>query len=150
MSIRPLIREHLVQLLVDGHDIVRSDAADQFIAEHPDEIEEHVGELIRRTVNAEIKALCNEHPDAVGQIELFPGLPAAVVIAPGVARPLNRCTWTDLLAGRTERVENIAHAEKALDRYDEDLDRLRPYMEARSELTVAEVRHMLAADSERA
>jgi hypothetical protein len=147
VSIRPLIREYLTDLLRDGQDIRNTETANAFIDSHPGEVEDHVAELIRRAVAAEIKALCSEHPESVGQIALFPGLPAAVVVEPGVARPLNRCTWADLLAGRTERVENIAHAEKALDRYDEDLDRLRPIMSRRPELTVADARHLLTERS---
>lgn len=147
MSIRPLIRQRIAALFADGQDVERAKVTEQFIAEHPDEIAEHIDDFVRKTVNAEIKALCNEHPESVGQLALFPGLPAAIVIADGLARPLNRCTWDDLMIGRTERVENIAHAEKSLDRYDDELDRLRPHLESRPGRTVADVRHLLAGAS---
>lgn len=143
-SLRTTIRQYLGAELAAGNDIVRGAAADQFIADHPDEVAEHAAALIKRAVDSEIKALCNERPEDTGQVALFPGLPAAIVVADGVARPLNHCTWADLMVGRVERVENIAHAEKALERYDKDLDRVRPHLEPHPERTVADVRLALS------
>lgn len=144
MSIRRLIRGYLAELMEAGEDIVRGDATEQFIADHPDEIAQRVHEMVRTAVSAEIKDLCAEHPESIGQLALFPGLPAAVAIAPGVARPLNSCTWGDLQVGRTERVENIAHAEKALLRYDEELERLGPVLADSPARTVGDARHLLS------
>lgn len=143
-SIRPAIRQYVSDLLRDGHDVVRHDAADQFISDHPDEIAGATEQLVRDAIAAAMRQLCSERPEDTGQLTLLPGLPAAVSIAPGVVRPLNRCTWADLEIGRSERVENIANAEKRLDEYDADAELLRPLLEGRPDLTVGDVRHLLA------
>ncbi|MBA2558445.1 MAG: hypothetical protein H0V07_00895, partial [Propionibacteriales bacterium] len=130
MKIQSEVRTYLAEAIATGRDIVYADVADQFVTAHEDELMEHAADMVRAAVAAVLKNLCAERAEDNGQLSLLPGIPAAIAIAPGVVRPRERCNWADLQVGRVERVSNIAHAEKALDLYDKDLDRLRPHMES--------------------
>lgn len=145
-SIRPAIRAYLGALMVSSEQIVMGEAADDFIAGHPDQVDQYAANLIRRAVQAELDALCAERVEDTGQLGLFPGIPAGIHIAPGIVKPRDRCTWADLQIGRRERVENIEHAAKKLDLYDEDLDALRPLMMDDPDLTLADARKRLEAN----
>lgn len=57
----------------------------------------------------------------------------------------SQATWGELLAGETTRVGNVDAARLKLIDYREVLDRLRPVMESRPTLTVADAAHELAA-----
>lgn len=146
MTLRATIRLYLTDLLSAGN-VVIADATDAFIHSHADLINEHADRLVHAAIRAEFKNLCANRPEDEGQLALFAGLPAAIVIADGIAKPLNRCTWDDLQVGRRERVENIAHAEKSLEAYDRELDLLRPHLATSPDKTVGEVRGAIASES---
>lgn len=145
MKLRSEISTYLETLMRDGVDIIHAEAADQFVADHGDQLVEYVSQMVRNQVAQIMKGLCAQRPEDSGQLALLPGLPAAITVAPGVSRPLDACTWADLQIGRTERVENIAHAEKRLDEFDKELDKLAPHMAGDPEMTVADARPRLAA-----
>lgn len=146
MSIRPLIRQHVAQVLAAGHDIDQPRTADEFIAQHPVEVAEAASQLVRDAVTAAINHIVGERPEDTGQLALLAGLPSAIAVAPGVVRPIDRCTWADIEIGRRVRVQNIAHAEKWLMRYDADALRVRPFLEPHPERTVGDVRHLIEVD----
>lgn len=50
----------------------------------------------------------------------------------------DKATWAELLAGREVRATNVSAAQAKLDAYDESVETLRPFMEDRPGLTVAE------------
>lgn len=54
-----------------------------------------------------------------------------------------KATWTELLAGREERVHNVQRAQAKLDRYNETLGRLRPLMEPHPARTVQQAAELL-------
>lgn len=144
MSLLTKSIDHYVDdLLASGEDIVHGEAADVFIAAHSDVIGEHVGDLVRREICAAIKKRSQAPAPPMGQGVLFAGLPAAVTIADGITRPIDRCTRADLALGRGVKVDNISAAIAALDAYDTDVARLIPFM-GDDETTVGQIVHRLA------
>lgn len=145
-SLRGLIRAFIVDKFSAGETLRTTEIAEEFVTGHCDEIADNADRMARQFVAAEIKRLAGARPDEDGQFSLFPGLPTALTISPGVVKPIDSCTWEDLIGpGRGERVENIANAEKALARYDEDCDLLRPHL-AGTDRTVGDVRHLIDRD----
>lgn len=144
-TLRSSLREYVAGLLETADEIVVTDAAAAFVDSHSGEIAEHMQQVVAGWVADQLRALCSERPEDRGQLTLIPGLPAGIVIAPGVVKPRRRCMWPDLLVGRVERTENITYAEKALVLYDEALDRLRPLMESDLGMTVEDAVKRLRA-----
>jgi hypothetical protein len=132
------VREFVSAALSNEDSLNLTSLAKCFIETKSKLIEEHAHHLVHKAVRDEILRRTHERPEDSGQMSLFPGLPAAIRVAENDFRPRDRATWADLQAGRQERVENIANAEKALALYDDDLERLRPYMEDAPEATVAD------------
>jgi hypothetical protein len=132
------VRDFVSDALFNESTLNPTSLAERFIEAQSAIVDEHAHRLVRDAVRKEIVRRTNERPEDSGQMSLFPGLPAAIRVAENDFRPRDRATWADLQAGRQERVENIANAEKALALYDDDLERLRPYMEDAPEATVAD------------
>ncbi len=120
----------------------------RFIKGHAKLVRQHTKDLVRKAVRDEIIRRTKERPEDHGQMALFPGLPAAIRVDENRYVPRDRATWADLLAGRQERVENIANAEKALALYDNDIERLRPYMADDLGVTVADAINEMDATSD--
>lgn len=125
-------------------------AADQFVSDEYDLIQENLAQLIRKQLIAEFKARAKQTPEDSGQLALFPGLPAAFAVGPHDYRPRNRATWEDIMTVVKQRAENKAHVDKAFDRLMTDVDRLRPYMEDHPERTIEEATALLVADEDAA
>lgn len=131
-------------LLSADEDIVHRDAAHAFIAGNEELIKLHIDGLVESAITAEIKRRTKVPEPA--QDALFDGLPAAVTVADGVTKPIHRCTWDDLVAGRRAKVDNIGAARSALKAYDAALQRVAPLIRS-SGLTLGAVRGDLAAAS---
>lgn len=131
--------DHLLEV---GDEIVHAEAAEDFVDDHEELVQQHFMQMVIRQITNEIKNRAQAPAKAFGQGVLFAGLPAAVTIAEGRTKPLKVCTWDDLQIGRTFREDNIANAREALLAYDNDLLTLAPVMESSGctvEQAIAEV-----------
>lgn len=90
-----------------------------------------------------LKRCMHDPHDSEAQM-LLPGLqlPAAIPVRHELTDEVEYvrsdcATWAELIAAREEKVRNVSAAEKKLQDFDDQLDRLRPYMETTG-ITVAE------------
>lgn len=132
------------RLLDAGDEIIHVEAAEEFVADNSELVQQHFMQMVIRQITNEIKNRAQAPAKAFGQGVLFEGLPAAVTIAEGRTKPLKACTWDDLQIGRTFREDNIVHARDALKAYDADLAILAPAMQS-SGCTVADAIAEVAA-----
>lgn len=111
--------------------------------EYPEELATAKDSLFSSALRTHIKGLLDSfiNSDAVEQMTLpHVHLPHAIAIPNGEGFYYIRtdlATWSELLAGRNTREENLHAAQKKLDEYDDGLGLLRPYMEG-TNLTVRE------------
>lgn len=71
----------------------------------------------------------------------FGGLPTAIAVPTPEGTYYvrsDRATWDELVIGRNVRAENVEAAQAKLHAYDETIEGLRPYMEGRPNVTVAD------------
>ena len=122
------IAESIDALLEAGDEIVHTEAADAFIAEHSDLIESHISYLVRQQIAAAIKSRTQSPAPPLGQGLLFGGLPAAITVRDGVTKPIGRCVRADLEIGAKYKEDNVAAAREAYRAYRHDVDLLAPHM----------------------
>lgn len=119
--------EHVVRCAYNRHGDVFADATEKMVLDYA------------RKLAADIMRAFTEDEDDNGQLTIPGlGLPSAI----GVVTPdgtyfvsTHKATLNELRAGRQQRVANVNAAQAKLDRYDEGLDRLTPYMEDEPDVT---------------
>jgi hypothetical protein len=116
------LREFTAARLSQSPDgLVRSEIATEFLAINTELGGVLLRQLAERQIDALIKAMSNEDADG-DQGVLFPGFPAAVSVAPGVAKSIEFCTGDDIEVAREHKDKNIDDARVKLKRFDESRD----------------------------
>lgn len=117
----------------------------------PELVEERATDLIKRCITRWVKDIMRAQTTEDDEQYPIPGLvlPTAIAIptSTGDIRYLrtDKARWQDLEAGLKMRNINIARANAKLRRYVESMDRLRPIMQGKPRMTVAQAIRKLAA-----
>lgn len=143
------IRAYTDGLLGQKSEIVHRQAAEQFIGDNPDLVDQHIAGLVENQITALLRKRAQSPSAPFGQGLLFAALPAAITVREGVTKPLRACTWADLEAGREFKISNIASAQQSLKDYDAELANLKPLMEPKPKRTIEQAARILANRSVR-
>jgi len=132
---RALLRDVATDLLTSQPTVTVSDIVDLAMSKDPVLYDDEIVARARRDAENEaaqiLRRLTEDDDDS--QLTL-PGLelPTAICLPNGEGPTewilTAKANWRQLQIGRDLRVENIAHAQAALDRYDTSLRRLEPIM----------------------
>lgn len=144
MSLAERVRECAEALLDSGSGRPSPEhITDEVFARYETEVEEeltHRGrEYVRRIVRDVVKRMGLEEADE-SQMSFF-GLPSVINVVTGdgsyVVRA-ERAVWGEVSAGQQQRVDNVVAAQARLDAYRGAMSELRPFMEDKPRVTVAE------------
>lgn len=143
-DLRAVLRETAVRMMNLGE---TSEAAIVAAAraEHPEKFDAEVEAFIERGAISMVRRILGTMTADDDNTALrLPGfeMPTAICLRYGDGPTKwilsSQATWAHLMMGRELRAENVARAQHRLDQYDEGLERLRPYMEGRPLVTVAD------------
>lgn len=112
--------EHVVRCAYQRHGEVFAQATEKMVIDHA-----------RRVAADIMRGLSEDEDDAQLTIPGL-GFPSAIaVVSPDGTYfvSTHKATWNELVAGRNQRVQNVRAAQAKLDKYDEGMDTVRPYME---------------------
>lgn len=145
-----IVTEAVDRKLGEGR-VTAGDIAMYAQREYADVLHDESSRLMREALHRLIKRELSQRTDGDEGEQPLPGLglPSAIYV-PGSEDYYVRAdaaTWGELVAGRRVRVDNITHAERRLTQYDDALDRLRPYMAAAPERSVAEALRAMQEDA---
>lgn len=144
MNVHAVLRECAVDLLDTEPTVTVEQVVGCAYRRHGDAFAEHTEQMVQSMARTIVGKLMRDLADNDGEQMEFPGfggLPSAIAVQTPEGTyyvRADKATWSELLAGRQVRADNVDAAQRKLDDYDETLDVLRPHMEARPDLTVAE------------
>lgn len=127
--------------------------ASEFALSHRVELVEDAEAHMLRRVTHEIRSYLQGNSAKQYQLSLpGMGLPPFIAVRNAGSKDAeyvrtSDATWTDLLAGREERINNVSAASAKLKDYDDSLDRLAPLMATSPTMTVAEAIYLMARGS---
>ena len=144
MNVHAVLRECAVDLLETEPNVTVEQVVGCAYRRHGDAFAEHAEQMIlsmARTIVGKLMRDLADNDDEQMEFPGFGGLPSAIAVQTPEGTyyvRADKATWSELLAGRQVRADNVEAAQRKLDDYDETLDVLRPHMEDRPDLTVAD------------
>jgi hypothetical protein len=151
VSVNSVLRECASDLLETEPTVTVEQVVACAYRRHGDVFESEAERLVLQSARTIVAKLMRELTEDDDQ-QTLPGLnlPSAIAVRTVDGTyyvRADKATWTELLAGRELRTDNVTAAQVKLDAYNNTLDVLRPYMEHRPEVCLAEALREMALAS---
>lgn len=149
MSVRSVLRECALDLLDTEPNVTVEQVVNCAYRRHGETFAEESERLVLASARTEVARLMRDMIDDDDDEQQLPGfgLPSAICVqSPNGTYYVraDKATWPELQAGRRVRSDNVEAATRKLDRYDDALAELEPFMAGDDEITVGKAVAMMA------